>query len=79
MKRVKILGIRLEGDAVRSLTVTFLEMWNAVSDKDKNDTDLEQFLLEYSYEAQQTGFIQPYADSHWMMNRWRRGLHQYGR
>ena len=38
-------------------------MWNAVSDKDENDTDLEQFLLEYSYEAQQTGFIQPYADS----------------
>ena len=59
----KDTGIRLEGDAVRSLTVTFLEMWNAVSDKDENDTDLEQFLLEYSYEAQQTGFIQPYADS----------------
>ena len=50
----KDTGIRLEGDAVRSLTVTFLEMWNAVSDKDENDTDLEQFLLEYS----------------WMMNRW---------
>ena len=59
----KDTGIRLEGEAVRSLTVTFLEMWNAVSDKDENDTDLEQFLLEYSYEAQQTGFIQPYADS----------------
>jgi cardiolipin synthase len=33
----KDTGIRLEGEAVRSLTVTFLEMWNAVSDKDKND------------------------------------------
>ena len=26
----KDTGIRLEGDAVQSLTVTFLEMWNAV-------------------------------------------------
>ena len=59
----KDTGIRLEGDAVRSLTVTFLEMWNAVSEKDKNDTDFAQFLPEYAYEAQQTGFVQPYADS----------------
>ena len=35
----KDTGIRLEGEAVRSLTVTFLEMWNAVSDTDKNDSD----------------------------------------
>ena len=59
----KDTGIRLEGDAVRSLTVTFLEMWNAVSDKDENDTDFEQFLPKYPYEAQQIGFVQPYADS----------------
>ena len=39
----KDTGIRLEGDAVRSLTVTFLP--------------------KYPYEAQQNGFIQPYADS----------------
>ena len=38
-------------------------MWNAVSEKDKNDTDFAQFLPEYAYEAQQTGFVQPYADS----------------
>ena len=66
----KDTGIRLEGDAVRSLTVTFLEMWNAVSDKDENDTDLEQFLLEYSYEAQQTGLYSLMQIVHWMMNRW---------
>ena len=59
----KDTGIRLEGDAVRSLTVTFLEMWNAVNDKDENDTDFAQFLLEYPYKAHQTGFVQPYADS----------------
>ena len=48
---------------MRSLTVTFLEMWNAVNDKDENDTDFAQFLLEYPYKAHQTGFVQPYADS----------------
>ena len=38
-------------------------MWNAVNDKDENDTDFARFLLEYPYKAQQTGFVQPYADS----------------
>ena len=59
----KDTGIRLEGEAVRSLTVTFLEMWNAVSDKDKNDSDFNKFLPDYKYVSSQTGFIQPYADS----------------
>ena len=59
----KDTGIRLEGDAVQSLTVTFLEMWNAVSNKDANDSDFSKYLLHYDYAAQQTGFVQPYADS----------------
>ena len=59
----KDTGIRLEGEAVRSLTVTFLEMWNAVSDKDKNDSDFTGFLVHTDYQAKQAGFIQPYADS----------------
>ena len=58
-----VAGIRLEGDAVQSLTVTFLEMWNAVSDKDANDSDFSKYLFHYDYAAQQTGFVQPYADS----------------
>ena len=59
----KDTGIRFEGDAVQSLTVTFLEMWNAVSDKDANDPDFGKYIFHYDYKAQQTGFIQPYADS----------------
>ena len=59
----KDTGIRLEGDAVQSLTVTFLEMWNAVSDKDANDSDFSKYLFHYDYAAQQIGFVQPYADS----------------
>ena len=40
----KDTSIRLEGDAVQSLTVTFLEMWNAVSEYDKDDIDYVKYL-----------------------------------
>lgn len=40
----KDTGIRLEGDAVQSLTVMFLEMWNAVSAFDKDDKDYKKYL-----------------------------------
>lgn len=59
----KDTGIRLEGDAVRSLTVTFLEMWNAIRANDKDDADTDKYLPEIKYQAKQQGFIQPYADS----------------
>ena len=59
----KDTGIRLEGDAVCSLTVTFLEMWNAISDKDTNDLDFKKYICHPEYKACQTGFVQPYADS----------------
>ncbi len=58
-------GIRLEGDAVRSLTVTFFENWNGMSNKkgEARDTDFDRYLPEVSYRAKQNGFIQPYADT----------------
>ncbi len=56
----KDTGIRLEGDAIPSLTVMFLEMWNAIK---KTDTDYGQYLPEINYEAKQKGYIQPYADN----------------
>ena len=59
----KDTGIRLEGDAVCSLTVIFLEMWNAISDKDTNDLDFKKYICHPEYKACQTGFVQPYADS----------------
>ena len=61
----KDTGIRLEGDAVPSLTTAFLEMWNAGKKKidGENDTEFEQYLPHYSYRAVQNGFVQPYADS----------------
>ena len=45
----KDTGIRIEGDAVRSLTITFLEMWNAVKNSDKDDVDFMHYLPEYPY------------------------------
>ena len=59
----KDTGIRLEGDAVKSFTIAFLEMWNASERKVPREVDVSQYLLHYDYMAKQSGFIQPYADS----------------
>ena len=59
----KDTGLRLEGDAVRSLTITFLEMWNAIKDDDVDDTDFDRYLKPYDYTAKEQGFVDPYADS----------------
>lgn len=59
----KDTGVRLEGPAVRSLTVTFLEMWNAVSEGDVDDASYERFLPSVPASEQAQGFVQPYADS----------------
>lgn len=53
-------GVRITGDAVRSLTILFLEMWNAVKN---TDTDYDRYLPAFSYQATESSFIQPYADS----------------
>ena len=56
----KDTGILLRGDAVRSLTLIFLEMWNAAK---KRDADYSRYIepMEKLPEAQ--GYVQPYADS----------------
>ena len=40
----KDTGVRLEGDAVQSLTVLFLEMWNAMSSMEKKDKEFTKYL-----------------------------------
>lgn len=60
----KDTGIRLEGDAVRSFTVMFLEMWNASERKLPKEIDLRKYLVAYEdVWVKRGGFIQPYADS----------------
>ena len=58
----KDTGIRLEGDAVQSLTAIFLEMWNAISEHDEDDRDFSKYLVSPPVEGAE-GFVQPYADS----------------
>lgn len=56
-------GVRLEGDAVRSMGVIFLQNWNAIRGDDKDDREPERFLESEPYAASQSGWCQPYADS----------------
>ena len=53
-------GARLEGEAGRSLTLIFMEMWNAIRD---TDTEYEKYLPDGVFEAKGGGYVQPYADS----------------
>lgn len=55
----KDTGLCLEGSAVRSLTVQFLEMWNVIAEE---DTDYLRYLPELPA-AEDDGYVQPYADS----------------
>lgn len=55
----KDTGVRLEGDAVKSLTGMFLEMWNAMGDTDE---EFDRYLPISPYTSCENGFVQPYAD-----------------
>lgn len=59
----KDTGIRMEGDAVKSMTVAFLEMWNAAGNVKSKELVPEKYVIDYAYRAKQRGYIQPYADS----------------
>ena len=59
----KDTGIRMEGDAVKSMTVAFLEMWNAAGNIKSKELVPEKYVIHYAYQAQQRGYVQPYADS----------------
>jgi len=52
-------GIRLEGEAVRSLTETFLELWGV---QQKSREDINRYL-EVSHSIPARGFVQPFADN----------------
>ncbi len=58
----KDTGVRLEGEAVWSMTAMFLEMWNYIK---RSSEDYKQFMPQvYQTKAfEQDGFVQPYGDS----------------
>lgn len=54
-------GIRMEGDAVKSHTIMFLQMWNSILQTDK---DYTAFLKPYSHKIENChGYAQPYSDT----------------
>ncbi|MCD8231367.1 MAG: cardiolipin synthase [Clostridiales bacterium] len=55
-------GIRLEGDAVNSLTIMFLEMWNAMDATDSKEASAG-YLRHQEYRAKEKSFVQPYGDT----------------
>lgn len=58
----KDTGVRLEGEAVWSLTTMFLSMWNYIN---RTSEDYKQFMpkLQPDEMADTGGFVQPYGDS----------------
>ncbi len=58
----KDTGVRIEGEAVKNLTVAFLEMWNAISDEDEDDASYDRYLPSVATPPFVEGFVMPYAD-----------------
>ncbi|RHT25468.1 cardiolipin synthase [Clostridium sp. AM32-2] len=63
----KDTAIMIKGDAVKSFTMMFLQMWDAASSKSKNEENYEQYLVPADYKLPEgykaDGFVMPYADS----------------
>ena len=57
--RWKDAGIRLEGEAVFSFTVMFLQMWNISRD---TDTDYSVYRYRQEMPVYAAGYVQPYGD-----------------
>lgn len=56
-------GICIEGEAVKNLTIAFLENWYALEKTDDWESELNRFLPDFPYTAREQGFVQPYADN----------------
>lgn len=55
-------AIMIKGDAVRSFTLMFLNLWDSLS---KKEDDFRKFMPEVSYDLHldDSGFVQPYCDA----------------
>ena len=54
----KDTGLRLEGEAVKSLTATFLELWNVTT---RDQDDFARYL-GVAHRVEAKGFVQPFGD-----------------
>jgi len=57
----KDTGIKVTGPAVRSLTVMFLEMWNAVRSGKTGDYDVDKYLPNLESADNAEGYVMPYS------------------
>ena len=57
----KDTGIRLEGPAVKTLTLLFLEMWNAM--KKSETEDYKKYMVDVAPAPDATGYVIPFGDS----------------
>ena len=54
----KDTGLRLEGEAVKSLTATFLELWSVTT----RETETFDRFLDVRHCVEVPGFVQPFGD-----------------
>jgi len=59
----KDAGVRIEGEAVKGLTLIFLENWNALKKNAIRDEDFLRYLPDTDHIQKEECFIQPYADN----------------
>ena len=56
----KDTGVRMEGGAVKNLTLMFLGLWNAIK---HTDEDYMTYVPDVSYETKEDAYVQPFGDS----------------
>ncbi|MBQ9010431.1 MAG: cardiolipin synthase [Clostridia bacterium] len=59
----KDTGVRMEGEAARSMTYMFLETWNAMRGEKMEDPDFSPLFPDHPPLFSDCGFVQPYGDS----------------
>lgn len=55
----KDIAVKLEGEAVKSLSVLFLETWNT---QNKQPLDLQEFMVSVAKKVDEKGVVVPYGD-----------------
>ncbi len=55
-------GVKIEGEAVKSMTVTFMENWMAIRHSQTPEKNPSKFLFKPRFTSKEGCFIQPYAD-----------------
>ena len=59
----KDTGVRLQGDAVWSFTLMFIEMWDTFCQADERISNYESYYLNTASNPQSDGLVLPYGDS----------------